>query len=190
MPGRSPANLVLFIQTSCYDQVLTRTPFHIMEVSNQTSGHLPLVSEGEHPYQQGPTGLPRRLPKVFSTITGVTTYAGTSQASLISNDSLMSFTGVELVGGSKRTARGRRYNFLFGRRCGILVCKGLIACGKGVERYTHNVDHIFVTFFPFFLTVSPLRSHIEYIARLYLFIEYHQHLIQSCSVLVHERVLT
>jgi len=57
--------LLLSIQSSCYDHVPTGTPSHIMEVSNRTSGHLSLVSEGEHPYQQGPTSLPCRLRSLY-----------------------------------------------------------------------------------------------------------------------------
>ena len=50
--------LLLLIQSSCYDHVLA-------EVSNPTSGHLSLVSEGDHSYQQGPTSLPRRLRSLY-----------------------------------------------------------------------------------------------------------------------------
>jgi len=31
-----------------------------------------------------------------------------------------------LVGGPKRTTRGRRYPFLLERRCGVLVCEGVL----------------------------------------------------------------
>ena len=40
-----------------------------------------------------------------------------------------------LAGGSKCTARGRRYTFPLKRRCGVLVCEGVLVRGEAAERY-------------------------------------------------------
>jgi len=83
---------------------------------------------------------------------GPTEEAGGSETTWIQRRTVEDRRAV-LAGGSKRTARDRGYTFLLERRCGILVRKELLACGKGVER-THDDGLVFVISFPihFFVT--------------------------------------